>query len=84
METCKPLWEESFYANNREIDLSPEMMQIDDDYHFMESKLISSYSPEQMEIYVSLESKREGFITELGKSMYQKGYTDALKDNGRD
>ena len=80
MDAINPSWEDSFYANNRDSDLSPEMMNYGTEYHALENKLLSSYCPVQMEMYVRLQSMYEGFITELGMSLYSKGYMDALKD----
>jgi len=75
-------WEEAFYANNRDRDITPETLDYGAKYQGLENKLLSSYCPIQMEIYVSLESAREGFITELAKSFYRYGFIDALEING--
>jgi hypothetical protein len=81
MDTIQPSWEESFHANNRNDDISPEMLNYGTEYHAIENKLLSSYCPVQMEMYVRLQSMDEGFIAELDMSFYSKGYTDALKVN---
>lgn len=67
-----------FYDNIPYDDIAPEMENFGEEYHSLESDLTSTYTDEQMKMYIALEAMREGIIANLKESFYKKGYSDAI------